>query len=58
MSTDERDEQARRLWLILHDEGRLISHSFTPPVTLDELIDWYPDSAIWLVPDDGEEEAA
>lgn len=32
----------RRLWLIRHPDGRLVSHSFTPPATEDELRAWYP----------------
>jgi hypothetical protein len=33
---------ACRLWLITHADGRLVSHSFTPPATEDELRAWYP----------------
>ena len=31
-----------RLWLLRHADGRLISHSFTPPATERQVRDWYP----------------
>lgn len=34
--------QARRLWLIHHADGRLVSHSFTPPASREEVAAWYP----------------
>ena len=35
---------AHRLWLIRHPDGRLVSHSFEPPVTGTEVEGWYPDA--------------
>jgi hypothetical protein len=46
----------RRLWLLRHADGRLISHSFTPPVSLAEVRAEYP-GALILEDDDDEEEA-
>ena len=36
----------RRLWLLRHADGRLISHSFCPPASLEEVRAWYPDATI------------
>lgn len=33
-----------RLWAIRHGDGRLVSHSFTPPATERQVRAWYPDS--------------
>ncbi len=33
-----------RLWVIRHDDGRLVSHSFTPPASERQVRAWYPDS--------------
>ena len=42
-SLREQDKsEVRRLWLIRHEDGRLISHSFTPPATWREVRGWYP----------------
>ncbi len=38
--------QAHRLWLIHHADGRLISHSFTPPATEAQVRSWYPNALI------------
>ena len=34
----------RRLWLITHPDGRLVSHSFTPEAALAQVRGWYPDA--------------
>lgn len=31
-----------RHWVIRHGDGRLVSHSFTPPATESQVRDWYP----------------
>ena len=36
----------RRLWLLRHADGRLVSHSFCPPASLEEVRAWYPDATI------------
>lgn len=36
----------RRLWLLRHADGRLISHSFTPAATEAEVSAWYPNAEI------------
>lgn len=33
-----------RLWLIRHADGRLISHSFTPAASRQEVEGWYPEA--------------
>lgn len=33
----------RRLWLVRHPEG-WISHAFEPPITEEEVREWYPDA--------------
>lgn len=45
----------RRLWLIRHQDGRLVSHSFTPPATLAEVRAWYPKTRAIEVEDDCDE---
>lgn len=47
-------EKARRLWLIRHEDGRLVSHSFTPPATETEVLGWYPE-AIHIEHEDNDE---
>ena len=44
--------EVRRLWLIRHEDGRLISHSFTPPATWREVRGWYPRALSVEVEDD------
>ncbi len=34
----------RRLWLVTHGDGRLVSHSFCPPASLLEVRAWYPEA--------------
>ncbi len=34
----------RRLWLVTHADGRLVSHSFCPPATEAELWAWFPEA--------------
>lgn len=34
----------RRLWLIYHPDGRLISHSFTPAASREGVLGWYPEA--------------
>ena len=45
--------EVRRLWLIRHEDGRLISHSFTPPATWREVRGWYPRALSVEVEDEG-----
>jgi len=45
-------EEVHRLWLIRHEDGRLISHSFTPPATWREVRGWYPRALSVEVEDD------
>jgi hypothetical protein len=33
-----------RLWLIRHADGALVSHSFTPPASREEVAGWYPEA--------------
>ena len=43
--------RASRLWLIRHADGRLISHSFTPAASRQEVEGWYPE-ALSIEPED------
>ena len=43
--------RASRLWLIHHADGRMISHSFTPAASRQEVEGWYPD-ALSIEPED------
>lgn len=53
-SLREQDKsEVRRLWLIRHEDGRLISHSFTPPATWREVRGWYPRALSVEVEDEG-----
>mgnify|MGYP001768756202 CR=1 FL=1 len=55
-SLREQDKsEVRRLWLIRHQDGRLISHSFCPPASRDEVSGWYP-LALSIDPEDEEDE--
>lgn len=36
----------RRLWLLRHADGRLVSHSFCPPATEPQVRAWYPEATI------------
>ena len=47
--------EVRRLWLIRHQDGRLISHSFCPPASRDEVSGWYP-LALSIDPEDEEDD--
>ena len=39
-----------RLWLIRHDDGALVSHSFCPRATESEVRGWYP-AALAIAPE-------
>ena len=47
--------ELHRLWLIRHHGGRLISHSFCPPASRDEVSGWYP-LALSIDPEDEEDD--
>lgn len=38
------EDTPRRIMLIRHADGRVISHSFTPPATRQEVEGWYPEA--------------
>jgi hypothetical protein len=40
------DDPPRRLWLVRHPDGTVISHAFTPPVTLGEVLTLYPGASV------------
>jgi hypothetical protein len=44
---------ARRRWLIVHPDGALCSHTFTPPATQEEVRRWHPDARD-ISPDEGD----
>ncbi len=43
-SNDTEQGIPRRLWLVTHADGRLVSHSFTPPATREDVAAWYADA--------------
>ncbi len=52
-ANSDTESEPRRLWLIRHDDGRLVSHSFTPPATDAEVRGWYPGAL--AIEEDGHE---
>ncbi|MBP8197044.1 MAG: hypothetical protein KAX64_00625 [Chromatiaceae bacterium] len=36
----------RRLWLIHHQDGGWVSHSFCPPASEAEVSGWYPEATV------------
>lgn len=50
----ELDGQPHRLWLVSHPDGRVVSHSFGPPATADQVQAWYPDAKA-IEPEDSRE---
>lgn len=44
--SDTRAAAHRRLWLVIQADGRLVSHSYTPPATEAEVRSWYPEALV------------